>query len=92
MPAECSPPRMQFARLGGRAMVVDFGGSVMTSDAGALLLGARDRAIGVKSEQCWIIWFLLIRDTPHVRLYVLNMFRMRGSRLWGSRLHRACAV
>ena len=57
MPAECSPPRMQFARLGGRAMVADFGGSVMTSDAGALLLGARDRAIGVKSEQCWIIWF-----------------------------------
>ena len=36
--------------------------------------------------------FLLIRDTPHVRLYVLNMFRMRGSRLWGSRLHRACVV
>ena len=25
--------------------------------------------------------FLLIRDTPHVRLYVLNMFRMRVSRL-----------
>ena len=25
--------------------------------------------------------YLLIRDTPHVRLYVLNMFRMRGSRL-----------
>ena len=25
--------------------------------------------------------FLLIRDTPHVRLYVLNMFPMRGSRL-----------
>ena len=24
---------------------------------------------------------LLIRDTPHVRLYVLNMSRMRGSRL-----------
>ena len=23
----------------------------------------------------------LSRDTPHVRLYVLNMFRMRGSRL-----------
>ena len=62
MPAECSPPRMQFARLGGRAMVADFGGSVMTSDAGALLLGARDRAIGVKSEQCWIIWFLLIHE------------------------------
>ena len=35
---------------------------------------------------------LLIRDTPHVRLYVLNVFCMRGSRLWGSRLHRACWV
>ena len=35
---------------------------------------------------------LLIRDTPPVGMYVLNMFRMRGSRLWGSRLHRACVV
>ena len=25
--------------------------------------------------------YLLIRDTPHVRLYGLNVFRMRGSRL-----------
>ena len=36
--------------------------------------------------------YLLILDTPHVRLYGLNVFRMRGSRLWGSRLHRACVV
>ena len=36
--------------------------------------------------------FLLIRDTPPVGMYVLNMFCMRGSRLWGSRLHRACVV
>ena len=35
---------------------------------------------------------LLIRDTPPVGMYVLNMFCMRGLRLWGSRLHRACAV
>ena len=47
MPAECSPPAMQFARLDGRAVVADFGGGVMTSDAGALLLGATDRAIGL---------------------------------------------
>ena len=38
------------------------------------------------------IVFLLIRDTPSEEVYVLNMFRMRGSRLWGSRLHRACVV
>ena len=36
--------------------------------------------------------YLLIRDTPPAGMYVLNMFCMRGSRLWGSRLHRACAV
>ncbi len=36
--------------------------------------------------------YLLIRDTPSEEVYVLNMFRMRGSRLWGSRLHRACVV
>ena len=37
-------------------------------------------------------FYLLIRDTPPVGMYVLNMFCMRGSRLWGSRLHRACVV
>ena len=47
MPAECSPRAMQFARLDGRAVVADFGGGVMTSDAGALLLGVTDRAIGL---------------------------------------------
>ena len=47
MPAECSAAAMQFARLDGRDVVADFGGGVMTSDAGALLLGATDRAIGL---------------------------------------------
>ncbi len=47
MPAERSPPAMHFARLEGRAVVADFGGGVMTSDPGALLLGATDRAIAL---------------------------------------------
>ena len=47
MPAECSSPAMRFARLNGRDVVADFGGGAMTSDAGALLLGATDRAIGL---------------------------------------------
>ena len=47
MPAECISPVMRFARLNGRDVVADFGGGVMTSDAGALLLGATDRAIGL---------------------------------------------
>ena len=27
--------------------------------------------------------FLLIRDTPLGKAYVVNMFSLRGSRLWG---------
>ena len=47
MPAECSPTLMRFARLQGRDVVADFGGGAMTLEAGALLLGATDRAIGL---------------------------------------------
>jgi hypothetical protein len=38
---------MVFARVDGRDLVADFGGGAITSDAGALLLGATDRAIGL---------------------------------------------
>ncbi len=34
---------MQFARLDRRELVADFGGGAITSNAGALLLGATDR-------------------------------------------------
>ena len=47
MRTQCDPEPMLFARLEGRAVVADFGGGAMTSDAGALLLGATDRAIGL---------------------------------------------
>ena len=47
MPTECSSKPMVFARVGGRAVVADFAGGAITSDAGALLLGAMDRAIGL---------------------------------------------
>ena len=47
MPTECNLKPMRFARLKGRDVVADFGGGAMTSDAGALLLGATDRAIGL---------------------------------------------
>jgi hypothetical protein len=38
---------MLFARLDRRDLVADFGGGAITSDAGVLLLGATDRAIGL---------------------------------------------
>ncbi len=47
MPTECSPEPMVFARLEGRRVVADFGGGAISSDAGALLLGATDQAIGL---------------------------------------------
>ncbi len=45
MPTECNPTLFEFARVEGRAVVASFDGGAITSDAGALLLGAADRAI-----------------------------------------------
>ena len=47
MPTECSATTMLFAAVERRRVVADFDGGAMTSDAGALLLGASDRAIGL---------------------------------------------
>src|SRR5689334_16461805 len=47
MPTECSAERFAFAPVGGRAVVASFDGGAMTSDAGALLLGATDRVLGL---------------------------------------------
>ena len=47
MPTECSADLFGFARVEGRAVVASFDGGALTSDAGALLLGATDRAIGL---------------------------------------------
>src|ERR671932_1615593 len=45
MHTECSPNLFAFAPVQGRAVVAAFDGGAITSDAGALLLGATDRAI-----------------------------------------------
>ncbi len=47
MPTECNPDLFGFARVEGRAVVAGFDGGAITSDAGALLLGAAERAIGL---------------------------------------------
>jgi hypothetical protein len=46
IPTECSSTTLFFAPVEGRRVVADFAGGAITSDAGALLLGAADRAIG----------------------------------------------
>ena len=47
MPTDCSADRFELARVEGRAVVAGFDGGTITSDAGALLLGGTDRAIGL---------------------------------------------
>jgi hypothetical protein len=47
MPTECNPDLFGFARVEGRVVVAGFDGGAITSDAGAVLLGATDRAIGL---------------------------------------------
>ncbi len=47
MLTECSPALFEFAPVEGRGVVAAFDGGAITSDAGALLLGATDRAIGL---------------------------------------------
>src|SRR5262245_9043175 len=45
MLTECSPERFDFGTVEGRCVQAAFDAGLVTSDAGALLLGATDRAI-----------------------------------------------
>jgi len=47
MPTQCNPNRFAFAPAEGRPVVASFDGGAITSDAGALLLGATDRMLGL---------------------------------------------
>jgi hypothetical protein len=47
MPTQCSASGYRFARVESRSVVAAFDGGMVTSDAGSLLLGATDRAIGL---------------------------------------------
>jgi Transposase DDE domain group 1 len=56
MPTECSPGLFEFAPVEGRQVVASFDGGRVTSDAGGLLLGGADRAIGLSKRfaSCFI--------------------------------------
>lgn len=47
MQSECRADLFGFAPVDGRRVEASFDAGMMTSDAGALLLGANDRAIGL---------------------------------------------
>ena len=50
MLTECSADLFGFAPVEGREVVAAFDGGAITSDAGALLLGATDRAVGLMAR------------------------------------------
>jgi hypothetical protein len=50
MPTECSAEQLTLGMVEGRAVEAAFDGGLVTSDAGALLLGATDRAINLVSR------------------------------------------
>ena len=47
MPTQCNADPFGFAPVAGRTVAAAFDGGAMTSDAGALLLGATDRVLGL---------------------------------------------
>jgi Transposase DDE domain group 1 len=47
MPTDCIPTLFDFAPVEGRRVVTNFDGGTITSDAGALLLGATDKVLGL---------------------------------------------
>src|SRR6266851_69496 len=56
MPTECNAELFEFAPVERRTVVAGFDGGAITSDAGALLLGATDRTIGLigRFAECFI--------------------------------------
>ena len=67
MPTECISDQFDFARAEGRSVVAAFDGGRVTSDAGALLLGATDRAISLVER-----FAACFADRVHCRLNLVD--------------------
>ena len=78
MPTECSADLFGFARVEGRAVVAAFDGGKITSDAGGVLLGAADRAIGLvgRFARCF-------SDSRSPELIEHTVATMVGQRVFG---------
>jgi len=78
MPTECNPDWYDFARVEGRSVVASFDGGAITSDAGGLLLGATDRAIGLvdRFASCF-------RDVRAATLIEHEVKTLIGQRVFG---------
>jgi len=81
MQTECSADLFGFARVEGRAVVAGFDGGKITSDAGGLLLGAADQAVGLidRFARCF-------RDSRSTELIEHRVDTMVGQRILGIEL------
>jgi hypothetical protein len=75
MPTECSADLFGFAPVDGRAVVAGFDGGAITSDAGSLLLGSTDRAIGLIGR--FAACFADRRSAGHVEHQVATLVAQR---------------
>ena len=78
MQTECNADLFGFARVEGRSVVAAFDGGKITSDAGGLLLGAADQAVGLidRFAQCF-------RDSRSEELIEHTVATMVGQRIFG---------
>jgi hypothetical protein len=78
MQTECSPNLFGFAPVEGRVVVAGFDGGWVTSDAGALLLGATDRALDLtrRFASCF-------RDARCAELIEHEVVTLVGQRVFG---------
>jgi hypothetical protein len=78
MPTECNADLFGFARVEGRSVVAAFDGGKITSDAGGLLLGAADQAVGLidRFARCF-------RDSRSEELIEHTVATMVGQRIFG---------
>ena len=78
MQTECSADLFGFARVEGRSVVAAFDGGTITSNAGGLLLGAADQAVGLidRFARCF-------RDSRSEELIEHTVATMIGQRVFG---------
>ena len=85
MPTEGSAGVFEFAPVAGRRVEAAFDGGAITSDAGALLLGATDRAIGLVSR-----FAACFADARRLDLIEHAVVTLVGQRVVGIALGGAC--
>jgi hypothetical protein len=78
MQTECSAKPSEFARVEGRAVVADFDGGALTSDAGGLLLGAADQRIRLVDRLAGCF-----RDARDPRYVEHSVAALVGQRVYG---------